>query len=62
VPRKQGRPAGGPLAPHLDYLIEVVEAQRDITMPGPATRLLAEREVSAAHASPSKLLCRSWPP
>jgi transposase len=33
-PRKQGRPAGkGPLADHLDYLVEVVEAIPDITMP-----------------------------
>jgi hypothetical protein len=59
---KAGGPAGGPLTPHLDYLMEVVETQRDITMPGLATRLLAAREVSAAQASPSKLLCSAWPP
>ena len=59
-PRKQGRPAGkGPLAAHLDYLIAVVEAEPDITMPELAARLLAERGVTAAWASLSKLLCRS---
>ena len=32
--RKQGRPAGkGPLVAHLDYLIGVVEAVPDVTMP-----------------------------
>lgn len=59
-PRKQGRPAGhGPLAAHLDYLIAVVEAEPDITMPELAARLLAERGVTAAWASLSKLLCRA---
>lgn len=57
-PRKQGRPAGkGPLAQHLDYLIAVVEGQPDITMPELAMRLHAERGVTAAWASLSKLLC-----
>lgn len=60
APRKQGRPAGkGPLARHLDYLIGVVEAKPDITMPELAARLLAERGVTAAWASLSKLLCRA---
>lgn len=60
APRKQGRPLGkGPLADHLDYLIEVVEAAPDITMPELAERLLAERGVTAASASLSKLLCRA---
>jgi transposase len=59
-PRKQGRPAGkGPLAAHLDYLIATVEAAPDITMPELAARLLAERGVTAAWASLSKLLCRA---
>ncbi len=59
-PRKQGRPAGkGPLAQYLDYLIAVVEAQPDITMPELATRLQADRGVRAAWASLSKLLCRA---
>jgi transposase len=59
-PRKQGRPAGkGPLAAHLDYLVSVVEAAPDITMPELAARLQAERGVVAAWASLSKLLCRA---
>jgi transposase len=59
-PRKQGRPAGkGPLVQHLDYLIAVVEAEPDITMPELAARLHAERGVVAAWASLSKLLCRA---
>ena len=59
-PRKQGRPAGkGPLAMHLAYLIAVVEAEPDITMPELAARLHAERGVAAAWASLSKLLCRA---
>lgn len=60
VPRKQGRPAGkGPLAAHLDFLIAAVEAEPDLTMPELAVRLRAERGVSAAWASLSKLLCRA---
>lgn len=60
APRKQGRPAGkGPLVEHLDYLIGVVEAEPDITMPELAARLAAERGVTAAWASLSKLLCRA---
>jgi transposase len=60
APRKQGRPAGkGPLVDHLDYLISVVEAVPDITMPELAERLLAERGVTAAPASLSKILCRA---
>ena len=60
APRKQGRPAGkGPLAAHLEYLIAVVEAVPDITMPELAARLQTERGVLAATASLSKLLCRA---
>lgn len=60
APRKQGRPAGkGPLADHLDYLVGVVEAVPDITMPELAERLLAERGTTAAWASLSKILCRA---
>lgn len=59
-PRKQGRPAGkGPLVQHLDYLIAVVEAEPDITMPELAARLHADLGVVAAWASLSKLLCRA---
>jgi len=58
--RKQGRPAGkGPLVTHLDYLIGAVEAEPDITMPELAARLQAERGVTAAWASLSRLLCRA---
>lgn len=60
TPRKQGRPAGkGPLSDQLDYLIGVVETVPDITMPELAERLLADRGVTAAWASLSKLLCRA---
>lgn len=60
VPRKQGRPAGkGPLVEHLGYLIAVVEAEPDVTMPELAARLHAERGMTAAAASLSKLLCRA---
>ncbi|WEK00203.1 MAG: IS630 family transposase [Candidatus Sphingomonas phytovorans] len=59
-PRKQGRPAGkGPLVEHLEYLIEVVEAEPDITMPELTARLHVDRGVTAAPASLSKLLCRA---
>ena len=60
APRKQGRPAGkGPLVDHLDCLTAEVEARPDITMPQLAERLSAERGVTAAWASLSKLLCRA---
>jgi transposase len=60
APRKQGRPAGkGPLVDHLDFMIAEVEARPDITMPELAERLLAQRGVTAAWASLSKLLCRA---
>ena len=52
----------GPLVQHLDYLIEIVEAEPDITMPELAVRLHAERGVTAAPASLSKLLCRAGQP
>jgi transposase len=47
------------LVAHLDYLIAVVEAQPDITMPELAAQLHAERGMTAAVASLSKLLCRA---
>lgn len=60
TPRKQGRPGDkGPLAMHLEYLIAEVEAEPDVTMPELAARLHAERGMTAAFASLSKLLCRS---
>ena len=43
APRKQGRPAGqGKLAPYLGFLVEIVEAVPDITMPELAGALEAE--------------------
>jgi transposase len=58
--RKQGRPEGkGRLADHLAFLIAVVEAQPDITMPELAIRLLAERQAHGHAASISRLLCRA---
>lgn len=58
--RRQGRPAGkGPLSDHRDYLVAAVEAMPDLTMPELATQLLAERGVTAAEASISRLLCRA---
>lgn len=57
APRKQGRPVGkGPLAAHLDFLVTTVEAQPDITMAELAARLLAERGVTGAEWSLSRLL------
>jgi len=47
------------LVTHLAYLIGVVEAEPDITMPELAARLQATRGVVAAWASLSKLLCRA---
>jgi transposase len=57
APRKQGRPAGrGRLADHLDYLVAAVEAKPDITMAELAVRLEADRGVTAAEWSLSRLL------
>jgi transposase len=58
--RRQGRPVGkGPLSDHRDFLVAAVEATPDLTMPALAARLLAERGVTAAEASISRLLCRA---
>ena len=57
APRKQGRPGGkGPLADHLDFLVAAVEAQPDITMKELAARLLAERGITGAEWTLSRLL------
>lgn len=59
APARQGRPAGsGPLAAHVEALVNWVEADGDITMPELAARLLAERGVKAHPASLSRLLIR----
>jgi transposase len=56
---RQGRPRGtGKLARYETFLIRMVEAQPDITMPDLAARLLEEHRVAAAPATLSRLLCR----
>jgi transposase len=57
--RRHRRPSPGGLAAHLAFLIAVVEAEPDITMPELAARLLAERGVPAHPASLSRRLCRA---
>jgi len=57
APARQGRPpGGGKLAPHRELVIGWVEAERDITMPELAARLLAERQVTVDPASLSRFL------
>lgn len=46
-PARQGRPPGGRLAPLQGYIIEVVEARPDITMPELADLVAAEQGVVA---------------
>lgn len=59
LPGRQGRPpGGGRLEVHASFLIAIVEAKPDITMPEMATRLEAERKVQADPAVLSRLLCR----
>ena len=58
APARQGRPpGGGKLAPHRDLLISWVEAEKDITMPELAARLIEEKQVTVAPASLSRFLC-----
>lgn len=57
LPAVQGRPPGkGKLAPHRAFLLGVVDAQGDITMPELAARLAAERSVQALPSSLSRFL------
>ena len=59
APARQGRPEGtGKLAPYAAFLLGVVEAKPDITMPQLCVRLLEEHEVVTAPASLSRLLRR----
>ena len=59
-PARQGRPpGGGKLAPHLAALLEWVEAEPDITMPELATKLKAEKAVTAHPASLSRVLLKA---
>lgn len=56
-PARQGRPAGGgKLAAHMAFLIDVVEARPDITLPELAVRLEAERGVRVSAPSLSRAL------
>ena len=48
----------GKLAAHRDFLVAAIEAKPDRTMPDLAALLLAERGVTAAPASLSRLLIR----
>jgi transposase len=59
-PARQGRPpGGGKLAPYLTALLEWVEAAPDITMPELATKLKAEKAVTAHPASLSRVLLKA---
>ena len=59
-PARQGRPpGGGKLAPHLELLLEWVDAEPDITMPELAAKLLVERAVTAHPASLSRVLLQA---
>ena len=59
APRKQGRPPGhGKLAAHVGFLVEIVEAVPDITMPELARALEAEHGVKVHPSSISRVLIR----
>lgn len=59
-PGRQGRPpGGGKLAPHLEALVEWVEAEPDMTMPELAAKLLAEKGITAHPASLSRVLIQA---
>ena len=59
APARQGRPPGrGKLVPYQTFLVQMVEAKPDITMPELAARLWEEHGISAAPATLSRLLCR----
>ena len=58
-PGRQGRPpGGGRLEVCASFLIGMVEAKPDITMPELAARLAADRDVKADPAVLSRFLCR----
>src|SRR5829696_4361958 len=59
APARQGRPRGtGKLAPYEEFLVQVVEAKPDITMPELAARLLEKHGVTVVPATLSRLFCR----
>jgi transposase len=58
-PGRQGRPRGsGKLAPYETFLIGLVEAKPDITMPELQARLIETHDVSAEPAALSRFLCK----
>jgi transposase len=60
TPRRQGRPpGGGKLARNIGFLVELVEAVPDITMPELARALEAEHGVKAHPSSISRALIRA---
>lgn len=60
APRPQGRPAGqfGKLAPHRDFLLEIVQAEPDITLKELAAALAATHGVEAQLSSLHRALER----
>ena len=59
APGRQGRPKGsGKLEPHAGFLIALVEAEPDITMPELSERLLEAHGMTVAPAMLSRFLCR----
>ena len=59
APARQGRPRGtGKLAAYERFLVQVVEAKPDITMPELAARLMDQHGVRAQPATLSRFLCR----
>ena len=59
-PRKQGRPPGrGKLAPYVGFLVEIVEAEPDITLDELTAALESEHAVRAHPASISRVLTRA---
>ena len=60
APRRQGRPPGqGKLAAYVDFLVELVEAVPDLTMPELARALEAEHGVKVDPSSISRALIRA---
>lgn len=59
--KPQGRPSGkfGKLAAHIDFLLEKVRAQPDMTLHELAAALEAERGVVAHHSSVDRALARA---
>jgi len=61
APRRQGRAPGtaGKLAPHIDFLIEIVRAEPDITLQELAGALAEEHGVSVQLSSIHRALVRA---